>query len=177
MNGSTTHYGRVARYLHWGMAALFAWQFVSAGAHALLPDSALDEFFWPTHKLTGTLLMWLVIVRLAWALRERHRRPRSLNLAATLGHLALYALMIAVPAVALLRQYGSGRAFSPFGLPLMAGFEGEIQWMTSLGSLLHGLLGWTLLALVAGHVAMVFMHRRLGKQDVLVRMVGRRSLS
>ncbi|WP_104203304.1 cytochrome b [Billgrantia saliphila] len=175
MNESATHYGRVTRYLHWGMAALFVWQFASAGAHALLPDSALDEFFWPTHKLTGTLLMALAIVRLAWALIERHRRPPSVNLAATVGHLTLYALMIVIPAVALLRQYGSGRAFSPFGLPLMPGFEGEIEWMTALGSLVHGLLGWTLLALVVGHVAMAVAHRRLGQQDVLKRMVVRRS--
>ena len=32
--------------------------------------------------------------------------------------MALYLLMWAVPAIALLRQYGSGRAFAPFGIPL-----------------------------------------------------------
>ncbi|MFQ3789984.1 hypothetical protein [Halomonas sp. A29] len=31
----------------------------------------------------------------------------------------------------LLRQYGSGRAFEHFDIPLMAGFEGEVAWMVA----------------------------------------------
>ncbi|WP_416138389.1 cytochrome b [Halomonas sp. HK25] len=166
-----THpYGRVSRLFHWGMAALFAWQFVTVGARVLLPDGALDDFLWPTHKPLGALLMLLVVLRLVWALVDRTRRPPSLNLAAHLGHLALYALMVAVPLVALMRQYGSGRAFSPFGIPLMSGFEGEIEWMTAIGGIFHGLLGWVLLALVVGHVGMAILHRRLSDENVLARM-------
>jgi cytochrome b561 len=83
----------------------------------------------------------------------------------------LYLLMIAVPAIALVRQYGSGRAFAPFGLPLMAARENDrIDWMVQLGRLLHGELGWVLLALVAGHVAMAIWHRR-GAHDVMPRMI------
>ncbi|MDX5503091.1 MAG: cytochrome b/b6 domain-containing protein, partial [Halomonas sp.] len=74
--------------------------------------------------------------------------------------------------LALLRQYGSGRTFEPFGIPLMPGFEGEIEWMVAPGSLFHGVLGWVLLALIVGHVAMVMWHRRQG-QDVLGRMLVR----
>lgn len=167
-------YSRVSRYLHWGMAILFAWQFSSVGTRVLLPDSALDELLWSTHRPLGALLMLLVVVRLVWALLERGTRPPALNAAARFGHLALYALMVMVPLIALLRQYGSGRAFSPFGIPLMSGFEGDgIEWMTALGSNFHGLLGWTLLALTVGHAGMAIWHRRVGNQDVLVRMAPR----
>jgi cytochrome b561 len=117
--------------------------------------------------------MLLVVIRLTWILVERGKRPPSLSRAAGLGHLVLYVLMVAVPMVALIRQYGSGNAFAPFGIPLMPGFEGEIEWMTGLGSNFHSLLGWTLLALIAGHVVMVIWHRQAKGQDVLARMAPR----
>lgn len=167
------HYGRVNRYLHWGMALLLAWQFTTTSVRVLLSDSALDELLWPTHRSTGFLLMVLVVVRVLWALASRASQPPAVSRAARLGHLALYGLMLVVPTLALLRRYGSGRAFEPFGIPLMSGFEGErIEWMVAAGSLLHGELGWLLLALIVGHVAMVFWHRRHG-QNVLSRMLVR----
>lgn len=165
------HYGRLNRYLHWGMALLLAWQFTTTSVRVLLSDTALDELLWGTHRSTGFLLMLLVVIRVVWAVISRAQQPPALSVSARLGHLALYALMVLVPAVALLRQYGSGRAFEPFGIPLMPGFEGEgIEWMTAAGSLFHGVLGWALLALIAGHVIMVGWHRRNG-QGVLGRML------
>lgn len=174
MNDSKLRYGAVSRGLHWAMALAFAWIYCSTAAHYLLEDSALDKFLWPTHKQVGLLLMGLLLVRLLWSLLNRHRRPPSLNLAARLGHGLLYAGMFAIPFLGLLRQYGSGRAFSAFGLPVMSGFEGpKIQWMTDLGNSFHSLLGWTLLVLIAGHVAAVILHCVKGQGHILRRMAGR----
>ena len=169
---SAERYGRVTRCLHWGMAVLMLVQFLSAGAHWLLEDTAIEKLLWPSHKPLGFLLMVLVLVRLGWALANVSRRPPSINLPAKLGHLALYALMVVVPSVALIRQYGSGKPFEPFGLPLMGGFEGDkIEWMLDLGGLLHGELGWGLLALIAGHIVMALWHRGgAPEQNVLPRM-------
>lgn len=134
-------YGTVSRLLHWSMALLLALQLATALSHLLLQDSAIDSFLWPTHKPLGLILMLLIIFRAAWSLRNRGHRPPSLGPMAQLGHLGLYALMIAIPLLGLLRQYGSGRAFSPFGLPLMPGFEGDgIAWMTLPGNALHSWL-------------------------------------
>ncbi len=164
-------YGWVSRLLHWGMALLFAWQFTSATAHWLFPDTPFETFFWGTHYPMGVLLLTLVVLRALWALVNTSRRPRSVSVMATLGHLALYGLMIAVPTIALIRQFGSGRSLEVFGVSLMSGFEGEeITWMTDLGGLLHGELGWVLLALVVGHIVMAVLHRKLTHHDVLARM-------
>ncbi|MHA8045528.1 cytochrome b/b6 domain-containing protein [Roseomonas mucosa] len=87
----------------------------------------------------------------------------------------LYLLMILVPGLALLRQYGSGEPFTPYGIPVMSGFEGKIAWMTAPGDLLHSFLGWVLLALILGHVAMALVHRYAWHDDVLGLMTrGRR---
>ncbi|MCH4813458.1 cytochrome b [Vreelandella neptunia] len=164
-------YGAVSRFFHWGMALLFAWQFTSATAHWLFPDTPFEEFFWGTHYTVGVSLLSLVVLRALWALANASRRPPSVSVMAKLGHIALYGLMIAVPTIALIRQFGSGRSLEVFGITLMAGFEGEeITWMTDLGGLLHGELGWTLLALVVGHIVMAFLHRKLTHHNVLTRM-------
>ncbi|MDM0011127.1 cytochrome b [Variovorax sp. J22P168] len=169
---STTRYGTVSRCLHWGMAACFAIVFAAALAHYFAKDSAAEALLWPAHKPVGFLLFVLVALRVVWALMRARRRPPHLSAAARWGHRALYLLMIAVPSIGLLRQYGSARAFEPFGLQVMdAREDGRIGWMVELGGLVHGELGWALLALVTGHIAMVLWHRRSG-HDVLPRMAG-----
>ncbi|WP_275545827.1 MULTISPECIES: cytochrome b [unclassified Pseudomonas] len=173
LHDSAQRYGAVTRLLHWGMAVLLGWQFVTVLAHALLEDSALEAFAWGTHKATGLVLMVLVVIRLIWALCSRNRRPAAVSTLASLGHLALYGLLFVIPFIALLRQYGSGREFVAFGMSVMPGFDGKVEWMIAPASLLHGNLGWLLLFMVIGHAAMAFIHRRQGGEDVLARMIGR----
>lgn len=171
MFDNKNHYGSISRLLHWGMALLLLWQFATALSHELLEDTALGDFMWSAHKPTGFILLLLIVVRTVWALLNLSRRPPSLNWAARLGHIALYVLMLVVPTLGLLRQYGSGRAFEPFGIPLFGGFEKEIEWLVAPGNLLHGSLAWTLLALIVGHIVMAFWHRKKsGDTDVIPRM-------
>ncbi|ARU03806.1 cytochrome B [Comamonas serinivorans] len=167
------HYPRAARWLHWLMAIGLIWILTSASVHALLPKSGLDEFMWPTHKHVGTVLLVLVVIRLGLAVAQRAARPRSTSRLASLGHVALYALMLAIPTLGLLRQIGSGRAFSPLGLPLIPGFDGpKIDGLVNLGNDLHGELGWVLLALALGHVLMVIVHVVKGEAHIWHRMRG-----
>lgn len=171
MFDNENRYGSITRMLHWGMAILILWQFTSAGSRILFEDTAFEAFMWSTHKPLGALLLLLIGIRLAWALINLSRRPPSVNLGAKLGHIALYGLLIVIPSLGLLRQYGSGRSFEPFGIPLFSGFEGEIEFLVEPGNLLHGALGWVLLVMIIGHIGMVVWHRkRIGKQDVLPRM-------
>lgn len=116
-------YGTITRLLHWTMALCMVWMVFSALIPDALTDKSAQAFFRNGHKQVGSLLFVLIIVRLGWAMANASRRPASLSLAAKLGHWALYALMLAVPSIALLRQYGSGRAFSPLGLPIFPGFD------------------------------------------------------
>ncbi|BFM09157.1 cytochrome b [Halioxenophilus aromaticivorans] len=165
-------YGIISRALHWAMAALLLWQFLGAAAHLLLSDTAIKGFLFGRHKALGFLLFLLFFVRVAWALINAAKRPPSLSLAAKAGHIALYALLLAVPALALARQYGSGRSFDWFGISVFSGFEGnEIDWMVNIGNSFHSWAGWLLAALIAGHIIMVFLHKKASDQvDVLPRM-------
>lgn len=167
-------YGLVTRILHWGMAALLIYQLGGVVAGALLGETALTEAWGSGHKPVGLLLFILAVVRALWGLVNLGRRPaihRGLvGKLAVAGHLFLYGLMLFVPAVALVRQYGSGRAFEAFGLTIMQGGHERIQWMTKLGGDWHGEMGWVLLAMIGLHLVMALVHHFVWKDDTLKRM-------
>ena len=170
---SQSRYGLVSRFLHWVMAVLLAWQFTSVGARVLAKDSPFDQFMWATHKPMGVLLLTLIVLRILWAVFNLSKRPAPVSAAASIGHKLMYLLMFAVPVIGLIRQYGSGKSFEPFGMPLMAGFEGErIQWMVDLGGNFHGLLGMLLLLSIIGHIVAALWHARSSATTVMPRMLG-----
>ena len=166
-------YGRISRSFHWLMAVLFAWHFAGALLYVGTGDTALTRFVGASHFTMGFTLFVLVLLRGAWGLANLSRRPPHpgrRGRAAVIGHAAIYGLMVVVPGIALMRQYGSGKAFSPYGIPVMPERADKIAWMMMPADRLHYWLGFTLLAVVLGHMAMAVLHRVLWKEDVLVRM-------
>ena len=167
-------YGAISRGFHWLMALLLAWQFAGALLYVSLGDVAITRFVGSSHFTLGFTLFVLVLLRGGWALVNLHRRPPHGNgggRAAAIGHGALYVLMLVIPGLALLRQYGSGEAFTPFGLSIMPARAEKIGWMILPADVFHYWLGFLLLLFVTGHIAMAFLHRRAGKADVLARML------
>lgn len=167
-------YGLVTRMLHWGMAALFAAQFLSAWAHWALPrGNDLRGMLWSYHTDLGMTLFLLVLLRGAWGLANMRHRPSETGLAgqaAVAGHLALYALMVVVPLMRIVAAAGGTRGFSYLGMPIFAARETEIAWTQAVAEW-HGEMGWLLALLVLGHIAVaVLWHRVVRHDDVLSRM-------
>jgi cytochrome b561 len=173
-----TLYGRITRLLHWAIAALMLWQFTGMVLKLALGRTPVVGFFVGSHQKVGTVLFVLIALRVIWALANRGHRPDHgaglVGLAARLGHLALYAVMLLVPVAALLRAWGSAKPFAPFGQQIFAAQTPEIGWAVGFGELLHGEAAWLLLALIAGHVLMVCVHEGLWRDGTLSRMAGRR---
>lgn len=168
-------YGLVTRTLHWGMALLFVWQFTSAILRVVAEDTGVEGFFWQTHYSVGFTLWVLVFLRGAWGLanwarRPQHEGPPLLARAATAGHALLYALMVVVPSLAIARAAGNGRGLRVYGLQLVAPGGEPNAALTAPGNALHGFLGWTLLVLIAGHVAMALWHGLVRRDGTLRRM-------
>lgn len=170
-------YGRITRGLHWLLAALILWQFLGMAAKLILGRVPLASFFVGLHAPVGLVILLLVVLRLVWALHNRRNRPdHSVGLPALMvraGHGLLYGLMLVIPSLALLRAYGAGRGFSPFGLPLFPATGKEIAWMVAPANLLHGPLGWFFLAVILVHVFMVALHERVWRDGTMARMAGR----
>ena len=166
-------YGLVSRFFHWGMALLLLYQLFSASIHYLADDTRLEEIFFPWHFSNGVLILCLALLRGVWGLINLSRRPAHdsrIERLAIVGHVTLYALMIAVPTIAIIRAYGSTHPLSAFGIEIFAKRATEIEWMTNLGGQWHGFFGWTLFALIAGHITMAFVHSYLWKQPMIARM-------
>lgn len=173
-------YGTVTRSLHWGMAVLFLFQFIAAAAHWALPEeNVVREALWSYHPDLGITLFLLVLVRGLWGLfnvAERPSHPGRLGRAAVIGHLALYALMVVVPAVRILASAGSDRGLVYLGVTIVPARETEIAWM-QVPAEWHGEMGWILALLVLGHVAMATIwHHLIQRDNVLRRMTGRAAM-
>lgn len=173
------YYGSVSRILHWSMAVLFTWQLTGMILKNVLDSEVPLVGFWVgTHASTGTLLFLLILIRLGWALAQRPNRPAyaagPLGRLAAAGHMLMYVLMLVVPTLGVLRMLGGDRPISLFGIAIRDGLEREIAWMTAPANAIHGILGWTLLVLIVGHVAMVILHRWWWRDETLSRMAGSR---
>jgi len=170
-------YGLVSRYLHWLMAVLFVWQFISTTLRFFVKDVPVYNFIWPTHSQVGFALLLLVLVRGVWGLLNISKRPHKAGVSgklAGLGHLVIYALMFVVPALALLRTYGNGRGFSFLGMEIFAKTGVQDAALTAPGNAAHGLLGWILLAVIVGHVIMALVHHFALRDNTLRHMTGHR---
>lgn len=173
-------YGVISRMFHWLMAVLFLWQFISAILRILVKDSAPYSFFWSAHYTIGFSLLILVLLRGVWGLLNFSRRPHkagAMGKLAGLGHLAIYVLMFAVPALALLRSYGSGRGFSAFGIQIFEQTGVQNAALTAPGNAAHGLWGWVLLAVIVGHVLMALVHHFALRDNTLRHMTGHRAVT
>ena len=169
------HYGTISRVLHWLMALGFGFMLFTSLSLTFAGEAEWTNGFRNYHKIMGYFLMILVIVRVLWTLFNSGKRPPAHSTAAHLGHLALYAVMIAVPLVGLLRQYGAARGALTIGdITLLPAAPERVDWLVKLGSQWHNLLAWTLFALAAGHIVMVIVHRIKG-DDVLPRMLGNKA--
>ena len=146
--------------LHWIIALLIALQFLFHEPIKDAFDSALEgelqPFSWPVwaHIAGGTLILGLAIWRVILR-RSRGAPPPPegegslLGRAATLGHWALYALILLLPVGGLIAWFG--------GVDL----AGEA----------HGLLSNVLLFVVAVHVAAALWHQFWLKDHLLRRMM------
>lgn len=167
-------YGAVTRSLHWIMALLLAWQFASALLRVFADGSPIERFFWSTHYTIGFTLCVLALLRGGWGilnLRRRRAVPRlPLGRAASCGHFLMHLLMIVVPSLAILRAAGGGRGFSVYGMQVVAAGAEPNDALVGAGNVAHGLLGWLLLALIGGHIAMAVVHGVLWRDGALRRM-------
>ena len=157
-------YNLLTRWFHHIMAVGFLWMLLTAIAHKWFPDTAFESFFWPTHKLVGASLFILATIRILWTIMTFSSRPTSYSGMATFGHFILYCLMLIVPGLALLRQYGSGRELELLGFTIFEGsLTRDVEWMVQAGNMLHSNLAWLFFILIAGHIIMAIHHSRTYK--------------
>ena len=175
------------RALHW-LRALVVLGTLGAGLLMVnLPDDMTVKFelLYPNHKQFGVLALLLALTQLLlrWRASGQGRLPRTPaslqpweQRLSHLAHRLLYVLLVAVP----LMGYAMSSSFTQSdGVPFF--FIGNLPELLpkndsafEVFQLLHKILAYALLALLALHVAGAIKHRlahRGGEGDVLRRML------
>ena len=176
---NTLHeWGSVSKFLHWSIVLLIVCQ----GALGLtMGDLPRNGPIHPVmlHKSMGVLILGMAVLRLLWTYAIS-RRPEELpmpdwqKLAARLGHLLLYVLLIAIPLTGwLLSDYG-GRGVQFFGIDLPQ-LVGANEAAHEAFEERHETLFWVLVVVATGHALAAVYHHVFQRDRTLLRMLpGRR---
>lgn len=168
-------WGLVSIALHWlsalAVVGLFAmgWWMTELGYY----DTWYNLGPW-WHRSVGVLLLVATLLRVAWRFllpAPVARGPRLERIAAHLGHIGLYVLMLVVLVSGYMISTADGRSIDVFGwfqapaiisdLPNQATLVGTIHWYSALA----------LIILAVGHALAALKHLLVDRNDVLLRMV------
>jgi cytochrome b561 len=183
MNKQTSsHYDPLSRAFHWLTAIVVAVAFIlGPGGFGRLMRQGVDpathsDIVW--HESLGLLVLALTLLRLVWvALRPaapQFEMASWMTTLAKLTHLALWALMLALPATALLALGSEGHPLTLLGgvrldqMPLIA--NSSLAGLADWGDV-HGFLGDAIMALAGLHAAAAIYHHVVVKDGVLLSML------
>lgn len=169
-------FGRTTRALHWIMAAGILATLALGATIARMEPGLANLWLYGLHKTAGVSLLGLAVLRLAW--HRLHPPPGPLPgpppwqmALARATHRALYLLMLALPLSGWAYASATGLDVVVFGryvLPPVAPVSAA--WEDGL-HLLHRTLAWSLLALVALHVAGALKRGLVARDGTLARMI------
>jgi len=172
---SRSGWGLISILFHWLSAlvivGLFAlgWWMTDLGYY----DPWYNQGPW-VHRSIGILLLFATFARLVWRFAQptpQAEGSRLETIAAHLGHIALYVLVLVVMVSGYLISTADGSGISVFGwfevpallydLPNQASLAGDIHWYSALA----------LMFLATGHALAAFKHHWLDRHSTLVRML------
>jgi cytochrome b561 len=179
---STTRYDALSQAFHWitAIAVVIAFILGPGGFGRLMHDgidpATRSDIVW--HESLGILVLVLTVTRLLWV-AVRPAAPTFemagwMHLASKLTHLALWTLLLALPATALLALGSEGHPLTLLGgvrvdqMPLIAG--SRLAELADWGDV-HGFLGDAILVLAGLHAVAAIYHHVLRKDGVLKSML------
>jgi cytochrome b561 len=169
-------YGAAAQTFHWLTVLLVGAAYLSSpeGGEERLHSSGMD-LTRQVHETAGVLLFAIVLVRVAWRMIDP--APKGPPMAAWMRlssgavHLALYGLLVAIPAVGVLGAWLDGHPLTLLGAgsvgpPTTGGHElGEF-----FGEV-HETLGNAIVLIAGLHAAAALFHHFVLRDDVLTAML------
>jgi cytochrome b561 len=172
-----TRYGALSQAMHWAtvICVVAGWllgQFMHDFPKGIARDSALTA-----HIALGEFVLVLLAVRLFW--RQFNRPPalvstrfgRAGEIAATIGHYALYALLLAVPIVGIVAQFKRGNALPIFGVWHFASPWPADRAAAHSVTEVHELLANALLVFAGLHAGAALIHHYVFGDRTLARML------
>jgi cytochrome b561 len=164
------------RTIHWLMAALIFVALLLGVWASLLPSGSgtrIEVLFF--HKSIGATVLGLIALGIVWSLivgAPPYAEPlgKGIQVASRAGHLALYALMIAMPVNGYLGSTAGGRPVSWFGLFELPKLVAKDRSVAGAAGWAHLVFAWMLAFVLAAHISAVVWHAMIKRDFVLTRM-------
>lgn len=165
----------VQRALHWGMAiCILAMLFIGVGMVSTIKPQYLTLV--SIHKPLGIVILVLAVLRLVVRWRDGAPplppgMPEPMKLAATLSHLILYALMVAMPLIGWAMLSAADYPVVIAGMPLPAILPPNAGMHSMLWNA-HRFLAFCFFALILLHLAAALFHALVRRDGVFESMAG-----
>lgn len=173
---SSGHYGTVAQALHWATAVLVlvAFTYGLGGSEERVYSAARDAQR-RLHETLGLLVLTLVLVRLAWRAFDVRPDPpavpRWMGVTARAVHVALYALLLAVPLTAITGAWLEGHAVTLLGGIDIAPWVASSHGIGTTFASVHTWLGDAILWVAGVHAVAGLYHHFILRDGVLASML------
>jgi cytochrome b561 len=181
LRNSSSRYGWVSIFLHWGVAltvfSLFGlglWM-VGLGYYDPWRKAGPD-----LHKSIGLVLFFFMLLRVLWRFISPPPPPTPnqsplTRLAATLGHLFIYVDLFLVMTAGYLISTADGVGIPVFGLFEVPALVSGIEDQAELAGTVHLYLAWVLVIFAGLHGLAALKHHFIDRDATLVRMLGRKA--
>lgn len=189
LKNTADSYGRIAKWFHWTTAALFLAAYVSVYYRQWFTEKQTPENMTALqiHLSVGVSIAVIVALRVIWRLMNRSPADEPgtplAHLAAHLGHLALYAVMIVAPITGYLGTGVNTDFFFLFEIPkfestalfqsvVAEGMGLDFKTFEKPIDFIHkNVLGaWLIWLLVLGHAGAALYHHFVLRDRTLVKM-------
>jgi cytochrome b561 len=168
-------WGAVSIVLHWLSAVtiiglfILGWWMTELGYY----DPWYNQAPW-IHRSIGVLLLLLTLLRFVWRFFQPtpHAEGSRLEaLAAHIGHIALYVLLLSVMVSGYLISTAKGSGISVFGWFEVPALVHDLLNQASLAGSVHWYSALMLMALAAIHALAALKHHVVDRYNTLVRML------
>jgi len=176
----TNTYGPVAVALHWIIAGCLVCSVIMGLFIGSVEESETTEQVLAIHKSFGVTIFVLMIARLLWRLTHPAPPlpasiPASQRIAAGLTHALLYVTLLAMPIAGYIAVAARGRETQFFGLFEIPQWVPLSRLLSQNATTVHVYGQFLVYALLAAHIGAALYHRFILKDDVLARMLPRRT--
>ncbi len=176
IKNTSEEFGWLAKLFHWLMAILIIGMLCLGLYMTDLPLSFEKLKLYGWHKEFGTLVLFLVCLRLLWHVTNKipvlpDSIPTIQKWAAHGAHYALYFFMFAMPITGWMMSSAAGLPVSFFGLFLLPNLVAPDEQLRSILVQVHSYLAYALIATICAHTLAALKHHFIDKDNILRRML------
>lgn len=181
MPPNSVRYNQLAIFFHWALAVAIVGSLCVGLYMTSIPMSPSRLKLYNWHKWAGMMILILSAVRLIWRLTHTPpplpaSTPPWQQLAAHVGHGALYVFFFAVPLAGWAYSSAAGFPIVLFGLLPLPDWVPKDRELAEMLKPLHQYLAYALAATIVVHIGAALKHQLIDRDHILARMgIGRAS--